>query len=301
MDNWSKLPIRERAELINMYLDGGVMSIAQMKNHYNSFDKGGYKPSQSIINYIKGTEAFRSQWYLDGNGVPTIGYGFTGEYFKKKYPNGMTKEEADKEFDRVINKFVNYVKIHTPNYDSLSQNQRDSLLSYMYNVGPGNYTTKSPKFQKALRDKDWKAVAENMDIGYNDKKNKGLRKRRDYERALFLGDSSAPTSATQYYDDYTARMSASPVPPEAGKTSPVGMPTIYYNASPQGEEQDFSKPLPEFNPNLSYDPFNSYIPTKRERRRSRRVAEADIPQIPTNDEIIEDLFYTINNNQENIL
>ena len=41
MGNWNDLSIRERADLIRMYMDGGVMSIPQMRKHYNSFDKGG--------------------------------------------------------------------------------------------------------------------------------------------------------------------------------------------------------------------------------------------------------------------
>ena len=39
--------------------------------------------------------------------------------------------------------------------------------------------------QQALRDEDWEGVMQNIDAGYNDKKNPGLKKRRDYERALF--------------------------------------------------------------------------------------------------------------------
>ena len=288
MSKWNELSLRERADLINTYLDGGVLDLKQMKEHYNSFGNGrdkSYSPSQSIKDYIKKTEAFRSGWYKDGNGVPTVGYGFTGDYFKKKYPNGMTREEADKEFDRVIQKFALLVKQHTPNYDSLSQNQKDSLLSYMYNVGPGNYTTKSPKFQKALRDKDWNAVAQNMDIGYNDQKNKGLRKRRDYERALFLGNSSMSSSpsVTQYYDDYKAQSMASPVPPEAGQTPPIGMPSLYYNPTVY-KDVDFSTPLTDFN-----YPGQSFAATPSSSRR-RTAAVTQPSSIPTNEEIIGNLF-----------
>ena len=39
--------------------------------------------------------------------------------------------------------------------------------------------------QQALKDKNWDIVSENIDAGYNDKRNPGLRKRRDYERNLF--------------------------------------------------------------------------------------------------------------------
>lgn len=44
MDNWSKLSIKDRAELINLYLDGGVLDLPSMRKHYNSFAEGGDKP-----------------------------------------------------------------------------------------------------------------------------------------------------------------------------------------------------------------------------------------------------------------
>lgn len=295
MGNWNDLSIRERADLIRMYMDGGVMSVSQMKEHYNSFDKGGYKPSQSIKDYIKKTEAFRSNWYLDGNGVPTVGYGFTGKYYKEKYPDGMTKEQADKEFDRVLDKFAGMVKTHTPNYDSLSQNQKDALLSYMYNVGPENYTKKSPKFQQALRDKDWSAAAQHMDIGYNDKKNPGLRKRRDYERSLFLNSasSSSPYSSASfpnYYEETKNNVAQFSLDPAAYSTPKVGMPSLYYAQSSPYKNVDFSKPLPEFNqiPELTRVPKAS--------KRRKRIAEASAPQlIPSNEEIVRDLFTALEN------
>lgn len=300
MGNWNDLSIRERADLINMYLDGGVMSLDSMRNHYNSFAEGGdtsYSPSSSIKNYIKRTEAFKSNWYLDGNGIPTVGYGFTGKYYKDKYPNGMTKEQADKEFDRVIDKFAGMVKAHTPNYNSLSQNQKDALLSYMYNVGPGNYTKRSPKFQQALRDKDWNAAASHMDIGYNDKRNPGLKKRRDYERGLFLNGVSEPEkkpdfSQYNYYSAQKERALASPEIPMAGAVSPVGMPSLYYAQPSPYKDMDFSKPLPE----LNLEP--ELIPVTRAPRNRKRLAKVATPSVASSEGIINDLFATLKNDYD---
>lgn len=291
MGNWNDLSIRERADLIRMYMDGGVMSVSQMREHYNSFDKGGYKPSQSIKDYIKKTEAFRSNWYLDGNGVPTVGYGFTGKYYKEKYPDGMTREQADKEFDRVLDKFAGMVKTHTPNYDSLSQNQKDALLSYMYNVGPGNYTKRSPKFQQALRDKDWNAAASHMDIGYNDKKNPGLRKRRDYERGLFLNGTSpsspySSASFPNYYEETKNNVAQFSLDPAAYSTPQVGMPSLYYAQSSPYKDVDFSSSLPEFNPEYTANLQTYPISQKH----SKMVSEASVYKAPTNEEIIGDLW-----------
>ena len=303
MGNWNDLSIKERADLIRLYMDEGILDLPSMRKHYNSFAKGGdksYSPSKSIKDYIKKTEAFRSNWYKDGNGVPTVGYGFTGEYYKNKYPDGMTKEQADEEFEKIISRFASLVKVHTPNYDSLSQNQKDALLSYMYNVGPGNYTKKSPKFQQALKDKDWNAVASHMDIGYNDKKNPGLRKRRDYERELFLGNSqpydttqfSASSPFPNYYDQVKAAAKFS-LNPDEYSSAPIGMPFIYYTESSPYKDIDFSTPLPAFTPSTQETKIN-LIP-----RKERRIAaKHDVSEIPSNDEIIRGLFEVLDNNYD---
>ena len=43
MSNWDDLSIRERANLIRMYMDGGILDLPSMRKHYNSFAKGGDK------------------------------------------------------------------------------------------------------------------------------------------------------------------------------------------------------------------------------------------------------------------
>ena len=144
-----------------------------------------YTPSENIINYIKKTEAFSPTWYKDGNGIDTIGYGFTGSKVKKLFPNGITREQADKYFADSLATRAKILERDTPNFNILNQNQRDALLSYHYNIGEGSYRDNSPKMQEGLRNKDWELVTKNMDYGYNDNKNRGLRKRRDYERNLF--------------------------------------------------------------------------------------------------------------------
>ncbi len=147
--------------------------------------QNNYVPSDDILKYIKDTEAFRDQWYQDGNGVWTIGYGFTGDDVRKRFPNGMTQAEADQYFADTVSRRVPMFINATPNFDKLNQNQRDALFSYYYNIGHGGYTRKSPAMQEALKNFDLDTVVNNIDFGYNDKKNRGLRKRRDYERNLF--------------------------------------------------------------------------------------------------------------------
>ena len=191
-------------------------------NHYNDdgtkFEGGGYTPSKEIIDYIKKTEGFRDKWYKDGNGIDTIGYGFTGSRIKKLYPNGITREQADKEFADSLAKRALILAKDTPNWNKLSQNQRDALLSYHYNVGEGSYRNKHKKLQQALTDSDWENVILNMDAGYNDKKNPGLRARRDYERELFRSGMVASLTGDEekafrtWYDRYSRSQNLDPNP-----------------------------------------------------------------------------------------
>lgn len=191
-------------------------------NHYNDdgtkFEGGGYTPSQEIIDYIKKTEGFRDKWYKDGNGIDTIGYGFTGSRIKKLYPNGITREQADKEFADSLVKRALILAKDTPNWNKLSQSQRDALLSYHYNVGEGSYRNKHKKLQQALADSDWENVILNMDAGYNDKKNPGLRTRRDYERELFRSGMVASLTGDEekafrdWYDRYSRSQNLDPNP-----------------------------------------------------------------------------------------
>ena len=201
--------------------NGGKIHI-KPENRGHLFETGGfteeefvgppapYIPSDSIKDYIKGTEAFRSNWYKDANGIDTVGYGFTGSKVKELYPNGMTKQQADNYFDGLVTRFARRMSQLTPNIDRLTQNQKDALFSYFYNIGEGTYSKKSPKMQKALQDMDWDAVVQNIDAGYNDKKNPGLKKRRDYERALFEMDIPRPLQ---------------PIPPTVNR-EPLYNPTI---------------------------------------------------------------------------
>lgn len=158
--------------------------------------KGVYRPSPEIINYVKQTEAFSPTWYKDGNGYWTIGYGMkeTPE-LRRKYPHSITKEQANVEFQNLANTYSQEMYQNTPNAQALNQNQLDALFSYYYNLGQTNYTQKSPAFQNALKSANWNEVINQMDFGYNDTKNPGLKKRRNYERQLF----QTPMTVSKHY------------------------------------------------------------------------------------------------------
>jgi lysozyme len=99
-----------------------------------------YSISYNGVYLICSFEGFVSKPYFDQVGIPTIGYGSTF------YPDGrkvtmqdkpVTKEEAIHlmkfYIDTIALPVLNYVKV------PLNQNQVDSLLSFIYNVGAAGF------------------------------------------------------------------------------------------------------------------------------------------------------------------
>lgn len=87
-------------------------------------------------------EGLRLKPYLCSAKIPTIGYGNT------YYPNGMhvtlldkpiTKEYAFEIFKVIADKFAKRVDAMVKK--PLTQNQFNSLVSFAYNVGTGNFST----------------------------------------------------------------------------------------------------------------------------------------------------------------
>ncbi len=86
---------------------------------------------------IRRREAFVPRVYDDGVGNRTVGYGHMlrpGESF----PGALTDAQAQELFARDVERIVNPVldRIRIP----LTQNQVDALGSFIFNVGPGNFS-----------------------------------------------------------------------------------------------------------------------------------------------------------------
>lgn len=158
--------------------------------------KSDWKPSENILKYLKSWEKFRSKPYDDGEGNITVGYGFNLPHLLKKYRKGITKEQADKEFEGAVNTFVPEFRKLTPNFNSLNNNQRDALFSLYYNAGADTYM-KSPMLFKYLKEGDFdKAVKEINHDEWKDDMD-GQKKRRAFERRVF----STPTDQPWTVDD----------------------------------------------------------------------------------------------------
>lgn len=150
----------------------------------------GYVPSDELIDSILKHEGYLPKPSNKLDGIWTIGYGDTDKELNDYYrahPNEIFPEEEARKraANRIRTEFLGYAEKYTPNWDKLTGPQKDAIISYIYNVGPGSFKNKHPKLQKALREMNLEEIAANMSAGYYDKSKPGLRKRRDFERLAF--------------------------------------------------------------------------------------------------------------------
>lgn len=147
-----------------------------------------YTPSDSILTQIKQFEGWHQGWQKDPKGLPTTGWGFLQTpQLKRRFPNGMTRPQADNYFyNEIIPSMTNTFRNSVPNITHYNQNQLDALFSLFYNVGPTGFTTNSPKLQMALANGDVKNILKEMNHGENDPSAPGLARRRNFERELFM-------------------------------------------------------------------------------------------------------------------
>lgn len=130
---------------------------------------------------VKPFEGLRLNAYLCSANKWTIGYGHTQGVTKGM---SITREKADhllamdlEQADAYIDEYVKA---------DLNVNQRAALISWVFNLGPGNLS--SSTMLKKLNKLDYKGAANEMlRWVYADKKKlKGLERRRKAERELFL-------------------------------------------------------------------------------------------------------------------
>jgi lysozyme len=139
------------------------------------------------IDIIVQFEGFESSPYLCPAGVPTIGFGST------RYADGTPVQMTDKQLSKdeamtlLINTLGTYEQaIHKNVTVPINQNQFDALVSFVYNVGAGNFAKST--LLKKLNKADYQGAADEF-LRWNKAGGKvlnGLTRRRDAERALFL-------------------------------------------------------------------------------------------------------------------
>ena len=139
------------------------------------------KTSQKGIDFIKRHEALRLNAYLDAVGVWTIGYGHTSTAKK-----GMTITEAEAEKLLVDDLKTAEEEINSHNLP-LKQNQFDALVSFVFNVGVGNFrsSTLLKRLKANPNDPDIANQFKKWVYG-NGKVLPGLVRRRNEEAKLYF-------------------------------------------------------------------------------------------------------------------
>lgn len=139
-----------------------------------------------LVNFLKRHEGFRDRTYFDTGGIPTIGYGFTDP--KLTIKGYISQEEAlrilkDVEIPTRERKLRKQIK----SWDKLTRNQKDSLISYGFNVGVENWAKYQPKLLAALNEERFAEAAKYMDAVRDAKGNvlPGLVTRRKEEQTWF--------------------------------------------------------------------------------------------------------------------
>ena len=148
---WKDLSMGEKAALIKIAVDSGVHSIDDIVNTYNSYAKGGYKPSSRIKKQI-------ANW--EGSSMKT-NRSFEAEArdFNASLPKGAT--------------------------DKLTQEQLDGLYSYSYNVGAGNFRKRvNPALTRYLTGRGTIQDVQRSMWASKDSQLRGLAKRRNAEGAM---------------------------------------------------------------------------------------------------------------------
>lgn len=140
-------------------------------------------PSSNCVNLIKKFEGFRKDAYLCPAGIWTIGYGTTKDV---KQGDKCTEQDAEQYIQRDLEEFAKAVNenVKVP----LTQNQFDSLCSFVYNVGIGAF--KKSTLLTKLNNKNYTEAADQF-LRWNKAGGKeltGLTKRRQAERDLFVKD-----------------------------------------------------------------------------------------------------------------
>ncbi len=143
---------------------------------------GSRQANASGVNLIKSFEGLRLKAYQDAVGVWTIGYGTTrgvkpGQEISEAQAEALLKTDLNR-FERAVNQAVRV---------PINDNQFAALVSFSYNVGAG--ALRSSTLLKKLNRRDFYGAANELPR-WNRAGGRvlaGLTRRRNAERALFLG------------------------------------------------------------------------------------------------------------------
>lgn len=172
--SWNELSLKDKADYIKESVNNGIYNLSDIRNRYNMYANGGYKPSESIKKRI-------TNW--EGSSMRT---------------NRSFQAEAN-DFNRVIPSSIR---------SKLSQQQLDALYSYGYNIGMGNLKKRVlPTLTNYVQGKASNEDVQKSMWASKDNELRGLTTRRNIERSLFGGKYQTVftgTGGTPHNYGYTA-------------------------------------------------------------------------------------------------
>lgn len=154
--------------------------------------------NQAGIDLIKRFEGFSADAYRDPVGIWTIGYGTTaaaGVGIAPKAGMRISEDEAERYLLAAIAKTEAAIGPFTrePN-----ENQRAAMISLAYNIGAGAFNRSTVLRRFNARDAAGAAEAFMMWNKAGGAYSRGLARRREAERALFLNTERLPASSKSF-------------------------------------------------------------------------------------------------------
>lgn len=154
--------------------------------------------NDASLDLIKRFEGLKLETYRDSVGVLTIGYGTTaaaGVGIDPKPGMKITEAEAEEYLRRAVEKFAEDI-LPAIKVD-VTDNEFGALVSLAYNIGPSAFKKSTVLRKLNAGDRQGAADAFLMWNKAGGKVLKGLQRRREAERALFLSKKAPRTSIAQ--------------------------------------------------------------------------------------------------------
>lgn len=144
------------------------------------------KMTREGLDLIKAHEGLRLEAYKCPSGVWTIGYGHTSAAGKPEVVKGMTIDSGEANAILMKDLAVYEGAVRNAVKVDLTDAQYSALVSFCYNVGPGNFRKSS--VLKAVNDRRFDLVPARLALWNkgNGKVLPGLARRRADEAALFM-------------------------------------------------------------------------------------------------------------------
>lgn len=143
--------------------------------------------NNATLRLIKEFEGFSANAYKDSTGVVTIGYGTTGRAgvgIDPRMGDTITEAEAEYYLEKAIRKFADQIRPYIT--AEINENEFGAFVSLSYNIGPAAFKKSSALRHFNAGDKEKAAKSILLWNKAGGKVLRGLVRRREAEKALFL-------------------------------------------------------------------------------------------------------------------